>query len=98
MGCGHVEGVWIIDEEIMLHIKAGSDSRSGVLGPLKTVARIRGDPARVDQPHRVEHGTSVFIQDHLIANSIANYLQADSLSFEGCGVGAVMIALDSGGI
>ena len=98
MGCSDVEGVRIIDEEIALHIKTGGDARGCIPGSLKTVTRIRGDPARVHQSHRVEHGTSIFIQDHLIAHSIADYLQANPLRFEGCGVGAVMVALDRGGI
>src|SRR5579863_3561755 len=98
MGGGDVEGVRIIDEEISLHIEAGSDARSGILGPLKTVARIRGDPARIYQPHWVEHGTSVFIQDHFLAHGIADYLKANALGFKRRGVGAVMVTLDRGGI
>ena len=72
--------------------------RGGILGPLKTVARIRGDPARIYKSHWGEHGTSVFIQDHLLAHSITDYLEANALGFEGCGVGAVTVTLDRGGI
>src|SRR5580658_11360700 len=98
MGCGNVEGIRIIDEEIALHIETGGDARGGIPGSLKAMASVRGDPAGVHQSHRVEHWTPVFIKYHLIAHSIADYLEANSLGFESCGIGAVIVPLDRGRI
>src|SRR5580658_10862423 len=98
MRCGDVEGVRIIDEKSALHRETGCDAGGRVPGSLKTVACVRGDPARINQPHRVEHGTSIFIEDHLTAHGIPDYLEANALRFESCGVWAVAVTLDRGGI
>src|SRR5450631_4389645 len=92
---GDIESVRVIDEEVSVHVEARCNSGSGGLRPPETVPSVCGDAACVYDPDRIEHGASVLVQDHFVADRIADHLQADTLGFESGGIGTVVVTLNS---
>src|ERR1043165_8443407 len=87
---GDVESIGITDEEVSVHVEARCDSGSGGLRPQKAVSRVCGEAACVYDSDGIEHGTSVLVENHIVANGVAAHLQTNALGFERSGIGAVV--------
>ena len=94
VGIVHVESIRVIDEKVAVHVEARRDAGGGRFRPKKAVPGVSRDAARVHYPHRIEHGTSVFVQDHIVADGVANHLQADTLGFECGSIWPVVVTLN----
>src|SRR5580698_1669632 len=94
IGIGDIESIRITDEKVTVHVETGRDAGSGSLRTQKTVSRVRGESARVYDPHGIEHGTSVLVENHIIADGVPDHLQTGALGFKSRSIGAVVETLN----
>jgi hypothetical protein len=67
---GNRERIRVVDEEVAMHVITRRDARLGFLAAEKRMARILGYTAFIHQTNRVQHRTSIFVEEHIFADGV----------------------------